>query len=191
MGKTGVRTHKKMSAKSAVKPATKRKQSASAKKAVAAKSDKAFMLKEKARDGEKLIVKDHCDLPKARRKATARKSKTAEKSAAKAVQRDQIQVEIRAGEAPLPRAQAPVVWQKAGPLDNFRYWLRAWGRSMTGRLRNGRKVLPPTQAPIGAKLRSKNDLLREIAVLRQENAIMRSRLGLPHAAFGRQVADAI
>ena len=187
MGKTGVRTHKKISAKSSVKPATKRKQSASAKKAAAAKSDKAFMLKEKARDAEKLIVKDHCDLPKVRRKAAARKSKTPEKSLAKAVQRNQIQ----AVEAPLPRAQAPVVWQKAGPLDNFRYWLRAWGRSMTGRLRNGRKVLPPTQAPIGAKLRSKNDLLREIAVLRQENAIMRSRLGLPHAAFGRQVADAM
>jgi hypothetical protein len=79
---------------------------------------------------------------------------------------------------PLTRNQAPVVWQKNGPIGAITYWFRATGRSMMARLGSSPKRRP-THAPIGAKLRTKNDLLREIAVLRKENAVMREKLGLP------------
>lgn len=178
MAKAGVRRRNKGSAKSATRGAERRKPGAS-KKAISARSGKAFMLKDKTSEGEKLIVKPDNNLPKPRRKSAARSGKVSARAAAKAAAPTVLSI---SAETPLPRAQAPVVWQKVGPLDNVRYWLRAWGRSLSGKLRNGRKVQPPTQAPIGAKLRSKNDLLREIAVLRQENAIMRTRLGLPPLA---------
>jgi hypothetical protein len=42
-----------------------------------------------------------------------------------------------------------------------------------------------------AKLRTRNELLREIAILREENAMMRKKLGLPAMPFGRLVADGI
>jgi hypothetical protein len=79
---------------------------------------------------------------------------------------------------PLTRNQAPVVWQKNGPIGAITYWFRATGISMMARLGSSPKRRP-THAPIGAKLRTKNDLLREIAVLRKENAVMREKLGLP------------
>ena len=94
-------------------------------------------------------------------------------------------------DAPLARNQAPVLWQKNGPFTAIRFWLRSTGRGVLASLGAGKQKLPKTNAPIAAKLRTKNDLLREIAVLRQENATMRERLGLPVAAFGRVEVDRI
>jgi hypothetical protein len=88
------------------------------------------------------------------------------------------QAEQPSASVPLTRNQAPVLWQKNGPIGAITYWFRATGRSMMARLGSSPKPRP-THAPIGAKLRTKNDLLREIAVLRKENAVMREKLGLP------------
>jgi hypothetical protein len=84
---------------------------------------------------------------------------------------------------PLTRNQAPVVWQKNGPVGAIGYWFRTTGRSVMAKLGSGPKR-PRTQASIGATLRTKNDLLREISVLRKENAAMRDRLGLPPKSLG-------
>ncbi len=92
---------------------------------------------------------------------------------------------------PLTRAQAPVVWQKNGPISAISFWFRATGRTVMARFGAAQNKRPRTGAPIGAKLRTKNDLLREIAVLRKENAAMRDRLGLPPMPFGRILADKI
>jgi hypothetical protein len=83
--------------------------------------------------------------------------------------------------APIVRGQAPVVWRKNGPIDAVRYWLRSMGRNVV----NGFASAPRKDA------RSRKDLLLEIAALRQENAEMRERLGLPAMPFGRQVADTL
>jgi hypothetical protein len=126
------------------------------------------------------------------KKPVARKPRT--KAAAKAVMLSEpavialspvIMPPVRStSNVPLTRNQAPVVWQKNGPLGVITYWFRATGRSMMARLGTKPKRAR-TDAPIGAKLRTKNDLLREIAVLRKENAALRDRLGLPMMSFDR------
>jgi hypothetical protein len=90
--------------------------------------------------------------------------------------------------APLTRAQAPVVWHKNGALDVVRYWLRTVGRNMKATLVPAFSSAHKYQEP---KLRTRKELLLEIAILREENAMMRKRLGLPPMPFGRQVADHI
>ncbi len=85
---------------------------------------------------------------------------------------------------------APVVWRKTGPMDALRFWLRSAGSSFKavfGQI--GRK--PASEHAADPRLRTRKELLIEIAVLRQENAEMRKKLGLPEAPFGRQVADRI
>jgi hypothetical protein len=91
---------------------------------------------------------------------------------------------------PLTRNKAPVLWQKNGAMGAIGYWLRATGRNVMARI-GAKAKRPRTQAPIGSKLRTKNDLLREIAALREENAVMRDRLGLPPMPYGRMVADTV
>jgi hypothetical protein len=87
---------------------------------------------------------------------------------------------------PLTRAQAPVLWQKNGVFGQLRYWLRSTGRSIGMKVKAvGNSQKPRTQAAIGEKLRTKNDLLREIAMLRRENSVLRERLGLPTPSLGR------
>lgn len=177
MAKAELRTRKSTS----VKPKSKSPSVRKPKKA-SATAEKAFMLKDKKPDPVHLTVKSRPKPPATKRRATS-KAKTV--AAPKTVT---LVAEIK--DVP-PGSQAVVVWKKNRVTDNLAYWLRSTGRSMMQRLRYGRTVVPPTQAPIGQKLRTKNDLLREIATLRQENAVMRHRLGLPRAAFGRQVADAL
>jgi hypothetical protein len=89
--------------------------------------------------------------------------------------------------APLPRAQAPVVWQKNRPLDAISYWLRTTTKTLVGRLRSSgeRKRLRI------AKPRTRQQLLLELAVLREENAKLRAKLELPPLPFGRQIVDTI
>jgi hypothetical protein len=84
---------------------------------------------------------------------------------------------------PLTRAMAPVVWQKTGPLAAIRFWLRSAGRNVAG-------LIAPADAS-GPKLRTRKQLLLELAVLRQENAAMREKLNLPAMPFGRTVADCV
>jgi hypothetical protein len=84
---------------------------------------------------------------------------------------------------PLARSMAPVIWQKNSPLAALRYWLRSAGRNVAG-------LVGPVKR-IGPKLRSRKELLLEIAVLRQENAAMRKKLNLPAMPFGRTVADSL
>ncbi len=91
---------------------------------------------------------------------------------------------------PIDRAMAPVVWRKAGSLGALAYWLRATGRRVKSVLGTSSADAKPA-SPAGVGLRPRNDLLRELAVLRQENAAMRAKLGLPAAPLGRLVADRI
>jgi hypothetical protein len=98
---------------------------------------------------------------------------------------------IQPTNTPLTRSQAPIVWRKNGAMGAIGYWLRSTGRSMLAAFGPAGNKPLRTQAPIGAKLRTKNDLLREIAILRQENAMMREKLGLPPMPFGRLQADKI
>lgn len=84
---------------------------------------------------------------------------------------------------PLTRSMAPVVWKKNSPLAALRYWLRSAGRNVVD-------VIAPAKR-IGPRLRSRRELLLEIAVLRQENATMRKKLNLPAMPFGRTVADCV
>ncbi len=85
---------------------------------------------------------------------------------------------------PLTRAQAPVLWQKNGVFGQLRYWLRSTGRSIGMKVKTvGNSQKPRTQAAIGEKLRTKNDLLREIAMLRRENSVLRERFGLPASSL--------
>jgi hypothetical protein len=92
--------------------------------------------------------------------------------------------------APLQRAMAPVVWRKTGPIDVVRFWLRSAGMSMKAML-GPRAGLAATGSVADPRLRTRKELLAEVAVLRQENAAMRKKLGLPVAPFGRLVADRI
>jgi hypothetical protein len=82
---------------------------------------------------------------------------------------------------PLARSKAPVVWQKNSPLATLRYWLRSAGRSVLGFVAPAKPSVP--------KLRTRKQLLAEIAVLRQENSVLRKKLDLPAMPFGRTVAD--
>jgi type IV secretory pathway VirB10-like protein len=82
---------------------------------------------------------------------------------------------------PLARSRAPVLWQKNSPIAALRYWLRTAGRNVAG-------LMTPVKR-VGPKLRTRKELLLEIAVLRQENAVMRKQLNLPAMPFGRTVAD--
>jgi hypothetical protein len=86
--------------------------------------------------------------------------------------------------APIARTHAPVVWRKNGPVDALRFWLRSAGRNMMA-------ILTPSPQARHAdpKLRTRKELLLEIAILRQENAEMRKELNRPALPFGRQVAD--
>jgi hypothetical protein len=90
--------------------------------------------------------------------------------------------------APLSRSQAPVVWQKNGPLSILRYWLRSTSRRMLTAIMPVPKASARHADP---KLRTRKALLLELATLREENAMMRKKLGLPDMPFGRQVADRI
>jgi hypothetical protein len=90
--------------------------------------------------------------------------------------------------APLARANAPVVWRKNGPIDAVRYWLRSAGRNMLAMVKPQPKR-GSSALMAGPKLRSRKQLLLEIAILREENVMMRKKLGLPAMPFGRQVAD--
>jgi hypothetical protein len=90
---------------------------------------------------------------------------------------------------PLPRAHAPVVWQKTGPLDAIGYWLRINSKALIARLRGVDKGQAQRKAMLLPKRRSRRELLLELAVLREENALMRSKLGLPALPFGRQIVD--
>jgi hypothetical protein len=90
---------------------------------------------------------------------------------------------------PLARIKAPAVWRKEGPLDVVRYWLRSASRNMMTMIGTRDRKRPPQRDPIGAKLRTRKELLRELSVLRQENAMLRNKLGLPPMPFGRQVAE--
>jgi hypothetical protein len=91
--------------------------------------------------------------------------------------------------APLPRAHAPVVWQKTGPLDAISYWLRINSKALLARLRGNGKAAAKRSAMALPKRRSRQELLLELAVLREENAMMRAKLGLPSSPFGRQIVD--
>jgi hypothetical protein len=92
--------------------------------------------------------------------------------------------------APLQRAMAPVVWRKTGPIDVVRFWLRSAGTSLKAMLgpREGKAATGSVADP---RLRTRKELLIEVAILRQENAAMRKKLGLHAAPFGRLVADRI
>jgi hypothetical protein len=92
--------------------------------------------------------------------------------------------------APLERARAPVVWRKSGPLDVVRFWLRTAGSSLTAMLSPRQRKRAAINV-VDPRLRTRKELLVEVAILRQENAAMRKKLGLPSAPFGRQVADRI
>jgi hypothetical protein len=92
--------------------------------------------------------------------------------------------------APLERARAPVVWRKSGPLDVVRFWLRTAGSSLTAMLSPRQRKRAAINV-VDPRLRTRKELLIEVAILRQENAAMRKKLGLPSAPFGRQVADRI
>lgn len=92
---------------------------------------------------------------------------------------------------PLPRKNAVVVWQKRGPMGHMLHWLRLNGRDFVHLFTNPPPREAAPVAPTAVKLRTKNELLRELAVLREENAIMRQRLGLPQMPLGRQVLSAI
>lgn len=127
-----------------------------------------------------------------KRRAVSTKSKAAP-TATKARQQQPLPVVTAQPSAllptgPLPRSNAVVVWKKDGPVDQLVRWLRLSGRGVMRLLTS-----PPRREPTlaGAKLRTKNELLRELAVLREENAIMRGRLGLPQMPFGRQIVDSI
>ncbi len=87
--------------------------------------------------------------------------------------------------APLPRAVAPVIWQKNGPIAALRYWLRSASRNIIGLWSGGDQPAKMREA----RLRTRKELLLELAVLRQENAIMRQKLQLPAMPLGRVVAD--
>ncbi len=89
---------------------------------------------------------------------------------------------------PLPRSNAVVVWQKRGPMGQMLHWLRLNGRDFVHLFTNPAPVQQPSA---GVKLRTKKELLGELAVLREENAIMRQRLGLPQMPFGRQILSGI
>jgi hypothetical protein len=89
---------------------------------------------------------------------------------------------------PIERAMAPVVWRKHGPLDAVRFWLR----SATSALKTALVVRTNHGgAAQGSdnRRRTRNELLVELAILRQENAAMRKQLGLAEVPFGRQLAD--
>lgn len=92
--------------------------------------------------------------------------------------------------APLQRAMAPVVWRKTGPIDVVRFWLRSAGTSLKAMF-GPRAGQAATGSVADPRLRTRKELLAEVAVLRQENAAMRKKLGLPVAPFGRLVADRI
>lgn len=173
MAKAELRSRTSKAGKSGSKAPVARKR-----KPASTKSGKAFMLKDARSDPTALAT-----APK--RKTQPAKRRPAPK--AKAIAAPAVIPVTEAQPAPPP--QALVVWKKQGALDSLSYWLRSTGRDILRRVRSGRAVVPATGAPISAKLRTKNDLLREIAALRQENATMRDRLGLPQMPFGRQVAD--
>jgi hypothetical protein len=92
---------------------------------------------------------------------------------------------IPATVAPIPRNVAPVVYRKNGPLAMLRYWLRSIGRNFV----SGAAPIPQQEPETRKWVRSRHELLMEIVALRKENTRMRKQLGLPTAAFGRQVAD--
>lgn len=173
MAKAELRSRTSKAAKSSGKAPAARKR-----KPASSKSGKAFMLKESKSDPTALVA-----VPKQRKRPASRRPT----SKAKAITAPTVVPVSEA--APAQPPQALVVWKKHGAMDSLSYWLRSTGRDLLRRVRSGRAVVPATGAPISAKLRTKNDLLREIAALRQENATLRDRLGLPQMPFGRQVAD--
>ncbi len=91
---------------------------------------------------------------------------------------------------PIPRSSAPVVWRKEGPLDAVRFWLRSAGRNALTLFARSKPARQNSEV-YGAKLRTRKELLTELSVLRQENMVLRTKLGLPAMAFGRQVADTL
>lgn len=170
MAKAELRTRTSKSGKSKARtPATRKR------KAAATKAGKAFMLKDKAAD------------PTALAKAPKRKNPAPKRrTAPKVIAPPEPVVEERPAPAKAAPRQALVVWQKRGPVEQIRHWLRLTGREIVRLYMN---PAPNSPAPVEVKLRTRNDLLQELAVLRQENATMRERLGLPQMPLGRLVAD--
>ncbi|MGL5840207.1 MAG: hypothetical protein ACRCY3_17075 [Sphingorhabdus sp.] len=91
---------------------------------------------------------------------------------------------------PIERAMAPVVWHKNGPIDALWFWLRSATRVVKSKI-GSQPSKDITAKSAGLRMRSRNALLAELAVLRQENAAMRAKLNLPAAPLGRLVADKI
>lgn len=90
-----------------------------------------------------------------------------------------------------PRSNAMVVWRKEGPIDILRYWLRSAGLGMVKMMQPKKPPRTAISEAAGARLRSRKALLRELAVLREENAMLREKLDLPPMPFGRQVVDRV
>lgn len=169
--------------------ATKKRGARAKKPAVISKK---FMLESNAAPGDPALI---VAKPSTRSVSATSKSRTSG-SVAKAkmqqpppaVMAQVAQPDLPISSMPLPRSNAVIVWQRSGSMDRFFHWLRLSGREILRMYTNP----PPREAAlIGVKLRTKNELLRELAVLREENAIMRKRLGLPQMPFGRQIAGSI
>lgn len=191
-------------AKSAEKVRPARGQGKTAKKsnsrARKSATPKQFMLDSGAVTIDTELIADMPSTP-ALRPAPARKRKTAAKTGkARTVSRAKQQTAATGvtvpivtpkSFTPLPRQNAVVVWQKRGPMGQMLNWLRLNGRDFVHLFTNPMPLEAAPVSPAAAKLRTKNELLRELAVLREENAIMRQRLGLPQMPLGRQVLSAI
>jgi hypothetical protein len=138
-------------------------------------------------DKKLIAVKPKATKAPAKKKAATKKAKPKAKAAPKkstsAKRSKPVVAEIQPvhDAQPLARSEAPVLWQKYSPLAALRYWLRTAGRNVAG-------LMAPMKR-VGPKLRTRKELLLEIAVLRQENAVMRKQLNLPAMPFGRTVAD--
>lgn len=176
---------------------TAKKSNSRAKKSA---TPKQFMLDSDAMTVETELIADTPSTP-AMRPAPTRKRKAAVKTSAKRTVSKAKQQKVAAitsvpivtpkSFTPLPRKNAVVVWQKRGPMGHMLHWLRLNGRDFVHLFTNPPPREAAPVAPTAVKLRTKNELLRELAVLREENAIMRQRLGLPQMPLGRQVLSAI
>lgn len=142
-----------------------------------------------ARKGKPATAKKAKTIAAPKRAATAKRASSKNRNVAGAIA-PKVEAVAIDETAPLQRAMAPVVWRKTGPIDVVRFWLRSAGTSLKAILgpRDGKAAINGVADP---RLRTRKELLIELAILRQENAAMREKLGLPAVPLGRLVADHI